>query len=281
VLNSPYTGYDICAGPCCQAFENTGYNSAIDAASATHGLMLELNGALARSEYSAENNSWNDPNDGLNCSNSDLSCGDGFVGSPSTGWSCLYDASEGRGCFGHGRGMSQWGTQYRALNGDSWGDIVDHYYNANGNPSGTRSQYASTPVRLDGVSSTLQQISPGSTLQLQYTVFNGSDIAGTFGPLLLGASLLNATDSYSDPDNDQSLVLDLAGLQQLSRDFVVPVNTLPGSYDLATALWLDVNNDGLISSIDWVLAFRRDAAVIEVVVDHDLIFVDSFESTAF
>ena len=278
VMNSPYAGYDICAGPCCQAFENTGFNSAIAAANATRGLMLELNGDLARSEYSAENNSWNDPNDGLNCSNSDLSCGDGFVGSPATGWSCLYDESEGRGCFGHGRGMSQWGTQFRALNGDNWADIVDHYYNASGNPAGTRSQYASTPVRLQNVISDPSQVMSGETIQLQYTVFNGSDIAASFGPIMLGASLLSATESYSDPMNDNSHVLDLAGLQDLNRDFVVAEEVLPGLYDLAVAVWLDVNNDAQISSVDWVLDVQRYTAAVEVISDNDVIFLDSFDS---
>ena len=281
VLNSPYSGYDICAGPCCQAFESTGYNSVIDAAAATHGLMLELNGSLARSEYSAENNSWNDPNDGLNCSNNDLSCGDGFVGSPATGWSCLYDGSEGRGCFGHGRGMSQWGTQYRAISGDNWADIVDHYYNALGNPSGTRSQYASTPIRLDSIQSDLTQVLPGQTLELQFAVFNGSDISGSFGPVMLGASLLNTTESYSDPVNDSVHVVDLAGLQSLNRDFVVPAEITPGVYDLAVALWLDVNSDSVISSQDWVLAFTRENGLIEVLADTDLIFANSFENNSF
>ena len=60
------------------------------------------------------------PNDGLSCTNVDLSCGNGYVGSPSAGWPCLSDSlSSNHGCFGHGRGMSQWGTQYQALNGSS------------------------------------------------------------------------------------------------------------------------------------------------------------------
>ncbi|WP_395375219.1 SpoIID/LytB domain-containing protein [Marinicella sp. W31] len=277
VLNGPYNGYDICAGPCCQAFENTGFNGAISAANATRGLMLELNGNLARSEYSAENNSWNDPNDGLNCSNSDVSCGDGFVGSPNTGWSCLYDQSEGRGCFGHGRGMSQWGTQYRALTGENWANIVDHYYNATGNPVGTRSQYVSTPVRLEAVNSSMTEVIPGQTIQLQYEVFNGSDIAGVFGPVMLGASLLNATESYSDPMNDNTYILDLAGLQNLGRDYVVSGKIMPGSYDLAVAIWLDVNNDAEISSIDWVLDVQRYSQAIQVLSNSDLIFFNSFE----
>ena len=38
-------------------------------------------------------------------------CGDGFAGSPSTGWPCIADLVDGgHGCFGHGRGMCQCGT---------------------------------------------------------------------------------------------------------------------------------------------------------------------------
>ena len=147
-MESPYAGYDICAGPCCQAFEHTSYASTVSAATATRGILLEIGGTLARSEYSAENNAWNDPTDGLSCTNDDLSCGDGFVGSPANGWPCLNDNSAGRGCFGHGRGMSQWGSHYHAQDGSNWARIVDHYYNALGNPVGWRSQYATTPVQL-------------------------------------------------------------------------------------------------------------------------------------
>ncbi len=277
VLNPPYTGYDICAGPCCQAFEFTGFSSTIAAGEATNGIMLELNGNLARSEYSAENNSWNDPDDGLSCTNADLSCGDGFVGSPSTGWPCLDDDSEGRGCFGHGRGMSQWGTQFRALTGESWADIIDHYYNASGNPSGNRGQYATSPLRLDDASSDLSSVLPGGLLMLQFDLFNAADSSLPFGPVMLGASLISDTIDYSDPANDAVYSVTSAGAQSLDRLFNVPANADAGLYDLAVALWLDVDGDLLVTSADWVLAFERFPDMITVLPLGDDIFMDSFE----
>ena len=277
VANQPYSGYDICAGPCCQAFESTGFSSSIAAAEATNGIMLELNGAIARSEYSAENNSWNDPDDGLTCTNVDLSCGDGFVGSPAAGWPCLDDGSGGMGCFGHGRGMSQKGTQRRALAGENWGSIVDHYYNANGNPEGDRSQYSTSPVRLDGIVSNLNLAAPGDRLQLSFEVWNSADPSLQFGPVMLGASLINAIDDYSDPANDLVKHITTAGGSTLVRPFIIPSSVVPGIYDLAVALWLDVDGDGAVTSTDWILASMRIGDAIEVDLQGATIFRDSFK----
>ena len=99
--------FDLCSSACCQVNDSDTAPATDAAAAATSGLMLERDGALFRAEYSAENNAWDDPGDGLSCANSDLSCGDGSVGSPAAGWPCLGDlVAAGFGCFGHGRGMS-------------------------------------------------------------------------------------------------------------------------------------------------------------------------------
>ncbi len=278
VINQPYSGYDICAGPCCQAFEFTGFTSTINAGIATNGIMLDQNGALARSEYSAQNNSWDDPNDGLNCSNADLSCGDGSVGSPATGWTCLADPlAAGLGCFGHGRGMSQWGTQFRAQAGESFADIVDHYYNASNNPAGQRNQYASTPIRLDSISTDVPVITVNETFTIDFEVFNASDSTHPFGPVLLGASLFDGINYYSDPGNDVSFSITLSGNNTLQRSFQIDPSIPPGIYDLITALYLDVDQDGQIASTDWLLQVTTQPAVIEVLAENDLIFRDSFE----
>ena len=277
VLNQVYSGYDICAGPCCQAFEFTGYSATMNAAMATQGIMLDQNGALARSEYSAQNNSWDDPNDGLNCSNADLSCGDGSVGSPATGWTCLADPlSTGLGCFGHGRGMSQWGTQFRAQDGESFADIVDHYYNAFNNPSGQRNQYASTPVRLDSVTTNEPVITVNDAFTIDFEVFNASDISHPFGPVLLGASLFDGNSYFSDPNNDLALSITQAGNQSLQRPFQLNPSITPGDYDLITAMYLDVDLDSQISSIDWLLQVSSQPPALEVLAENDLIFRDSF-----
>ena len=278
VINGTYPGYDICAGPCCQAFGYTGYSSTMNAAAATNGIMLDLNGELARSEYSAQNNSWDDPNDGLSCTNVDLSCGNGYVGSPSAGWPCLSDSlSSNHGCFGHGRGMSQWGTQYQALNGSSFADIVDFYYNANNNPSGMRSQFASTPIRLNSIGISGSVINQNELLTIYFNIFNSSDTNQPFGPVLLGVSLYDGVAYFSDPANDVSTTVNQAGVSVLDRPFQLDASVLPGIYDLITALYMDVDGNNQISSADWLLQVHTQAGALEVLQEGDLIFRDSFE----
>jgi len=46
---------------------------------------------------------------------------------------------KGEWCYGHGRGMSQYGTYRWATNGKYWPWIVNHYYNANGGDDGPSS----------------------------------------------------------------------------------------------------------------------------------------------
>ena len=278
VINGTYPGYDICAGPCCQAFGYTGYSSTMNAAAATNGIMLDLNGELARSEYSAQNNSWDDPNDGLSCTNVDLSCGNGYVGSPSAGWPCLSDSlSSNHGCFGHGRGMSQWGTQYQALNGSSFADIVDFYYNANNNPSGMRSQFASTPIRLNSIAISDSVINQNELLTIYFNIFNSSDTNQPFGPVLLGASLYDGVAYFSDLANDVSTTVNQAGVSVLDRPFQLDASVLPGIYDLITALYLDVDGNNQISSADWLLQVYTQTGALEVLEEGDLIFRDGFE----
>lgn len=136
--------YDICASTSCQAFDGDSVSATVAAAAATRGVVLTRDGASAAfSEYSSENNAWDDPSDGLSCVNTDLSCGNGRNGSPRNGWPCLSDeVGRGRGCFGHGRGMSQWGTQRWAANsGRDWRWIANHYFNGNNAPGGQRNAY--------------------------------------------------------------------------------------------------------------------------------------------
>jgi hypothetical protein len=137
------SNYDICSTTSCQVNDSDTATSTDQAANDTAGVVLSRDGStIFRSEYSAENNAWDDPNDGLSCTNTDRSCGNGYVGSPAAGWPCLADSvATNHGCFGHGRGMSQWGTQRWATSGKGWRWITDHYFNANNNPSGMRSAF--------------------------------------------------------------------------------------------------------------------------------------------
>ena len=129
--------YDICSTTSCQVNDaDTSLRTDL-AVEATRGYVLMMNGEIFRSEYSAENNNLLGER---SCSNIDRSCGDGFAGSPAAGWPCLLDTvCSGSSCFGHGRGMCQWGTQRWSLLGHDWLWILNHYYNDYGRPRGLRS----------------------------------------------------------------------------------------------------------------------------------------------
>jgi hypothetical protein len=90
---------------------------------------------VVKAEYSAEVNALRC--EGVGCANLDLSCADGAAGSPDAGWPCLdddhgFDSGPGRCCYGHGRGMCQYGTEAWSERGWSWPRIVNHYYNDDG-----------------------------------------------------------------------------------------------------------------------------------------------------
>ncbi|ATE70426.1 SpoIID/LytB domain-containing protein [Lysobacter capsici] len=136
--------YDICSSTSCQAFNADSVAATVAAAAATRGVLLTRDGQTAAfSEYSSENNAWDDPGDGLSCVNNDLSCGNGRNGSPRNNWPCISDeVGRGRGCFGHGRGMSQWGSQrWAANNARDWKWIANHYFNNNNSPAGLRNAF--------------------------------------------------------------------------------------------------------------------------------------------
>ena len=205
VLNPLAGSYDICSNACCQAYGSTVYAAVEDAANATAGFMLERGGTLFRAEYSAEDNAWDDPGDGLSCVNSDLSCGDGQAGSPAAGWPCLDDwVCAGHGCFGHGRGMCQWGTQrWASGQGKAWPWIVNHYYNDGGSGSGSRTAYMTTPLTLTSASPDPPSLAPGGSFQIHLGVLNA---AGLGHPsILLGASLYAAATGYIDDPAHDSL----------------------------------------------------------------------------
>jgi hypothetical protein len=116
VLNPVNVNYDIASTTCNQAWGSTVYTSSQNAAANMAGVVIEYNGNIARSEYSAENNN--------------KGCGDGWSGTSST-WPCISDGvCAGSSPNGHGRGMCQWGSQRWAnTQGQASGWILDHYYN--------------------------------------------------------------------------------------------------------------------------------------------------------
>jgi len=102
----------------------------VAAAKATAGVVLSSDGVnVFFAEYAANTNG--------------LYCPDGQAGQPAQNWPCMLDPiATGSTGSGHGRGMSQWGSQYWAR-GQSyqgltttrrdWRCILNHYYNANSN----------------------------------------------------------------------------------------------------------------------------------------------------
>ncbi len=279
VLNPRTANYDICSSACCQVNDADTSANTNAAVNATVGIVLTSDGDPFRSEYSAENNAWDDPNDGLPCSNADLSCGNGFVGSPATGWPCLADAvATDRGCFGHGRGMSQWGTQRWSQQGQRWPWIVNHYYNDNNNAtgagSGLRTAELTSPLRIDSLAA-IPTAQPGQTMSLMLTVSNLASEA--HDPVYIGASIFNSVTGFlSDPTNDNPVRLE-PGSQVVSRPFQLPPSLPPGTYDVLVSLYLDIDGNGAINAGDLALRLERYNGMLSVTGGGDALFADGFE----
>ncbi len=142
-INNPATAaYNISGTTCHQAYDSSSSSQSRHATRFTHSVVLSRDGiTVFRSEYSSENNALLG---GMSCPNPDLSCGAGKCGSPSRNWPCLVDHPNcsARPCFGHGRGMCQYGSSFWAINnGRDYLWILDHYYNNNYAPAGDRSVY--------------------------------------------------------------------------------------------------------------------------------------------
>jgi hypothetical protein len=136
VIRPINSNYDISNTTCRQVWDADESTNCVAAARATAGevLVRECNtDKIAFTEYSAENN-----NSG---------CGDGYSGTGGTGfkglpcsatsysgWPCIKDdINRGKEQFGHGRGLSQWGSQrWASQRGKSYQWILDHYYNPGG-----------------------------------------------------------------------------------------------------------------------------------------------------
>lgn len=271
----PGRGFDICSSACCQVNDADTSASTDLAVARTAGLMLERNGAVFRSEYSAENNCLLGS---MSCSNGDLSCGDGYAGSPAANWPCLADpVSTGQACFGHGRGMSQWGTQRwsQAPYARTWRWQVDHYYNNHGNGGGLRTATMTRVLLLEGLRPRQRTRVPGDTLVIAYEARNLA--ATTHAQALLGASLRRPPGGYvDDPDNDTAVALP-SGPSWTQRPFVLPASLPPGRYDVYGSLYIDVDENGAISSTDLAQALVQLTGALRVVDPSDLIFYDGLQ----
>jgi len=272
-FNPPQAAYDVCSSACCQVNE-PGTQSSTDAAgAATAGLMLTRDGQIFRSEYSAQNNNLQGA---LSCSNQDLSCGNGAAGSPATGWPCLADpVSVDQACFGHGRGMSQWGNQYWSQETPPrrWKRQLDHYYNDSGNGTGLRTAGISQVLVIDALRIQPTTIGAGSTLTLELDVRNLA--AEPHADVMIGASLRQPPGPFiDDPANDQPVDLP-PGPSTIRRQFVLPSGSPDGVYDVYASLYLDVDRNGSISSTDLAQQLVIDGGALLV---REGIFADRFET---
>lgn len=270
----PGRPFDLCSSACCQVNDADTSSASDLAVAATAGLMLVRGQAVFRSEYSAENNCLLGT---ASCANSDLSCGNGFAGSPAAGWPCLADpVGTDRDCFGHGRGMSQWGTQRWSLAPHlrSWRWQLDHYYNGNGAGSGLRTATPSRVLVLEGLHGAPRTLRPGDTLEIRYQARNLA--ATSHNLVLLGASLRSPPGPFVDDPGNDDLVSLPPGPAERSRVFAIPASLPPGRYDLYGSLYIDVDGDGAIAPGDLAQALVHRPGTLRVVAAGDLIFADGF-----
>lgn len=167
--------YDICNTTSCQVMDPTDSHINSDNATAqTPGsIVVDSTGNNPFfAEYSAENN-----NGG---------CTDGFTGN-NVLWPCLSDPVDtGQTFFGHGRGMCQWGSQRWSINqGKDFVWIVNHYYNANGNPSLNRSgilqMSANTALPPPTLAAPGVTTAPGTTVTTATPTFAWQAVNGAGG----------------------------------------------------------------------------------------------------
>jgi hypothetical protein len=272
-FNPPQAAFDVCSSACCQVNE-PGTQSSTDAAAAvTAGLMLTRDGQVFRAEYSAQNNNLLGA---LSCVNQDPSCGNGFAGSPATGWPCLADpVSTDQVCFGHGRGMSQWGNEYwsEATPPRRWKWQLNHYYNDSGQGSGLRTAEVSQVLVIDALRIQPSQVGQAAVITLELDVRNLAAQAHT--DVLIGASLRQPPAGFiDDPANDQAVVLP-PGASTVSRQFELPPGLPDGAYDVYASLYLDVDRNGALSSTDLAQQLVVESAALLLRAG---LFADRFEA---
>lgn len=267
--------FDLCSSACCQVSGGSVTSAGSQATAATAGLMLQRGERVFRAEYSAENNCLLGAQ---SCANVDLSCGNGFAGSPAAQWPCLADpVGSDRACFGHGRGMSQWGSQRWSLapHGRLWPWISNHYYNANGSGAGLRTATLTRVLEISSATVQPNAVQPGASVQIQLQALNRA--AENQARALIGASLrLGSGPFLSDPDNDAPRSLP-PGSSPQQRSFRVPADAAPGSYALWVSLYLDADDNGLINSGDHAQHLLQIPDALQVLPALDRLFADGFE----
>ena len=135
--------YDICNTTACQVYDpfdkpSSGPSRAAVQETASVVLSGDNGATILFAEYAADGNGF--------------ACPDGYTGEPLHNWPCLADpiAAGTSRPHVHGRGMGQWPSHWWAAGVNElgvhttpacWQCILDHYYNDNGNSTGTGTGY--------------------------------------------------------------------------------------------------------------------------------------------
>lgn len=253
VYNPINSSYDICDNTYCQfmgSVTSTNTNNAVDN---TFAYLLTNSAGVVRSEYSAENNN--------------KGCGNGYSGTGSS-WPCIYDpVCTGFSPNGHGRGLCQWGTlrwatgrivstsspcsqgTAHSYGTKTWQQILTHYYNVSPqNWQVTLGSYGT----INSSTASPQTSNPCAVIAI-----NNNITANNQASYIIGASIAPAgtTNWISDPANDIKRVFS-SGTANYTRNFLIPCNTSPGTYDMLTALWYDKNNNNTIDGSDFVVSSK-------------------------
>ena len=222
VLHPIAANYDISNTTCKQVWDDDLNYHCRQAADATYGKYLETaGGAIAFSEYSAENNCLN---------SSGCSCGDGYAGNGSD-WPCISDpVCAGHDRYGHGRGMCQWGTQRWASNQSKTYDwITDHYYNP-GHYYRCGTDHPHPDFAVTNAQISLANGDPGDQIQASCTIVNATNYRTDKNLLKLYLSTDQTLDS-NDTELTSSVLWPIDAQQQTDKNlsFQVP-NQANGQY---------------------------------------------------
>lgn len=241
------TSGSICSTTSCQVYDADTSAATIAAAQHTAGILLQRAGSLAKAEYSAENNNFTSTTctaSSFTCSaGSPLPCSSGFAGGAS--WSCLSDghsfaAGPGVCCFGHGRGMCQWGTRAWSASGALWPWMVNHYYNGSGTGTGLRTAYMTTPVATTSISGPSGSIPPGGSFGVVASLQNLAALPHT--RILLRMQLHSPATGYIPSSaSPTSVTVPATSSTAVSSTVVVPLGTPAGVYSVVSELWFDVD----------------------------------------
>jgi len=262
VYNPISSSYDICDNTYCQymgSVTSTNTNTAVDN---TINYMLTNSSGVVRSEYSAENNN--------------KGCGNGYSGTGSS-WPCIYDpVCTGGTPNGHGRGLCQWGTvrwatgrlvttgspcgqgSAHSYGTKTWQQILAHYYTVS--PQNWNVTLGTSTVINTSTSSPVNTNPCG-----QVTINSNVTTSGASASLMIGASIApsGTTNWISDPTGDVKRVF-TTGTSNYPRNFKIPCNAGPGSYDLYTAIWYDKNNNNTIDGGDFVVSTKITSGAITI-----------------